>query len=145
MHDSVLTVEKVKKRRFAKKSNDRVAFKIQGLYGLSFAGMRMPLNKEEFIESGQVCVTIDPDADSSSNLGMVDFEQGKLRVKYGAQMVFPGLYKLVTTGRFHPSLLHPVRAVATDECTLTEDRSGWHALGCLDFLPGSIWAGASGG
>ena len=23
--------------------------------------------------------------------------------------------------------------------------SGWRALGCMDFLPGSLWAGASGG
>jgi|SRR5579864_5599212 len=140
-----LTIETVEQRRAAKRSAEQVAFRIQGLYGLSMQGMRMPLNKTEEIESGQVCVTIDPDADSSSNLGIVDFERGRLRVKYGAQMVFPGLYELVTTGRFDPSLLHPVRAVATDECTLTEDRSGWHALGCLDFLPGSIWAGATGG
>jgi hypothetical protein len=145
MSASVLTLESVEQRRIDKKSADRVAFRIQGLYGLSLQGMQMPLNKDEYIESGQICVTMDPDADSFSNLGIVDFAQGKLRVKYGAQMVFPGLHNLVTTGRYHPSLLHPVRATATDECTLTEDRSGWHALGCLDFLPGSIWAGAAGG
>lgn len=142
---SLLTVESVRERRTSRKSADRVAFRIYGLYGLSFDGMRMPLNKDEHIESGQVCVTMDPDAESSCNLGIVDFDQGRLRVKYGAQMVFPGLYRLITDGRYHPSLLHPVRAVATDDCTLTEDLSGWHALGCLDFLPGSIWAGAGGG
>ena len=145
MGEPILTLQDVIDRRAEKKSVDRVAFRIQGLYGISFKGMPMPLNKEEHIDSGQICVTIDPDADGTSNVGIVDFDGGRLRVKYGAQMVFPGLYRLVTEGRYDPCLLHPVRVVATDECTLTSERTGWHALGCLDFLPGSIWAGASGG
>lgn len=59
--------------------------------------------------------------------------------------LFPGLYELIRRGGHDPSLLNPVRVTATDECRLEEDFSGWHALGCLEFLPGSIWAGASGG
>lgn len=145
MSASILTVDLIEQRRAAPKSQECVSFRIHGLYGLCPKGARMPLNEDESIDSGPICVTIDPDGDSSSNAGVVDFQRGRLRVKYGAQMVFPGLHELVTSGRYHPSLLHPVRAVATDECTLTEDRSGWHALGCLDFLPGSIWAGAGGG
>jgi len=145
MGASLLSVESVEQRRSATQSSSRVAFRVKGLFGLSFKGMSMPLNKDEQIHSGQVSVTIDPDADESCNVGIVDFDQRKLKVKYGAQMVFPGLYKLVTEGRFDPGLLHPVRATATDECSVTEDYSGWHALGCLDFLPGSIWAGAAGG
>jgi hypothetical protein len=145
MSASTLTVDLIEQRRAAAKNQECVSFRIHALYGLCSSGIRMPLNEHESIDSGSICVTIDPDADSSSNSGVVNFEKGRLRVKYGAQMVFPGLHELVTTGRYDPSLLHPVRAVATDECTLTEDRSGWHALGCLDFLPGSIWAGAGGG
>lgn len=52
---------------------------------------------------------------------------------------------MLTSGGHDPSLLNPIRAVATDRCTLTPDLSGWRALGCLDFLPGSYWAGAEGG
>jgi len=71
-------------------------------------------------------------------------ERGKLTVRYGGQLVFPGLYELVMGGRFDPGLLHPVRGVATDDCTLTPDLTGWRADGRLQFLPGSIWAGAHG-
>jgi len=53
--------------------------------------------------------------------------------------VFPGLYRLITSGRFDTSLLNPIRANGTDECSLTADYSGWRALGCLRFLPGSLW------
>ena len=137
MSESVLSLDSVQERLKAAPTSSRVAFKVQALYGLSYEGMRMPLSRSDSIDSGQICVTIDPEADSASNTGIVDFDQGELRVKYGAQMVFPGLHELVKAGRYHPSLLQPVRAVATDDCTLTGDNSGWHALGCLDFLPGS--------
>jgi hypothetical protein len=141
----ILTAEEVAKRRSNIKSAERVMFSVKALYGLSAKGMRMPLNENEFIESGQVCVTIDPDADPTGNVGIIDYEQGKLKVRYAAQMVFPGLYDLITKGNHDPSLLNPVRVVATDDCELTKDLSGWRALGCLEFLPGSIWAGAAGG
>lgn len=124
---------------------DQVMFAIKAVYGLSTHSIRLPLSETDGIESGQVCATIDPEADPSSNVGVIDFERGKLKVRYGAQAVFPGLYELVTQRRYDPSLLHPVRAVATDDCTLTPDFGGWHAVGCLEFLPGSLWAGAEGG
>jgi hypothetical protein len=28
---------------------------------------------------------------------------------------------------------------------VTGDYTGWHARGCFDFLPGSVWSGATGG
>jgi hypothetical protein len=127
-------------------ANPRVLFRVVALYGLSATGMRMPLNDRESIESGPICVTIDPDSDSASNnVGFIDFEQKFLKVRYGVQLVFPGLFELVVSKRYDATLLRPVRVTATDECAVTTDYSGWHALGCLDFLPGSIWAGAGGG
>jgi hypothetical protein len=122
-----------------------VMFRVMALYGISRNSLQMPLNESDSIESGQICVTLDPDADPGSNVGAIDFTERSMIVRYGAQMVFPGLYKLISERRFDPSLLHPVRATATDHCTLTEDLSGFRALGCLEFLPGSIWAGANGG
>ena len=120
-------------------------FSVSGLYGLSRESVRLPISETDFIDSGQICVTVDPDADASGNVGMVDFDRRYLRVRYGVQMVFPGLHELVTSGAHDLSLLSPPRAVATDDCTVTPDLSGWRALGCIDFLPGSLWAGAGGG
>jgi hypothetical protein len=125
-------------------ARQQVMFGLRALYGLSPSTIRLPLNERESIDSGQVCVTIDPEADPSCNMGLIDFERGKLTVRYGGQLVFPGLYELVMGGRFDPGLLHPVRGVATDDCTLTPDLAGWRADGRLQFLPGSIWAGAHG-
>jgi hypothetical protein len=143
--ERVLTIEQITARRRDVKEIERVVFGVRALYGLSRQSITLPLNERDSIESGQICITIDPDADPASNVGTIDFDAGKLKVRYGAQAVFPGLFTLVTEGKYSPSLLHPVRVVATDECTLTPDLSGWRALGCLDFLPGSIWAGATGG
>jgi hypothetical protein len=125
-------------------ARQQVMFGLRALYGLSPSSIRLPLNERESIDSGQVCVTIDPDADPSCNVGLIDYERGKLTVRYGGQLVFPGLFDLVMGGRFDPGLLHPVRGVATDDCTLTSDLTGWRADGRLQFLPGSIWAGAHG-
>jgi len=141
----VLTKEAVAARFYKQKPTQLVTFGVKALYGLSKQSIPMPLNETEHIESGQVCLTIDPDADPSCNSGIVHYDEGKLTVRYGVQAVFPGLYRLITEGKYDRSLLNPVRAVATDECTLTPDYSGWRALGCLEFLPGSIWAGAAGG
>jgi hypothetical protein len=127
------------------RTRTKIAFRIAGLYGLCPQGIRMPLNEHESIDSGPICVTLDTEADPASNIGMLDFEKGSLTVRYGIQAVFPGLFELVTSGRFDTTLLNPVRGVATDECTLTDDHSGWRALGCLELLPGSVWAGAAGG
>lgn len=140
-----LSAKVITLRRQNVKNVERVMFRVVGLYGLSYNGMRMPLNDSESIESGQVCVTMDPDADPDSNIGIIDYEKGDLTVRYAAQLVFPGLYELITSGNHDPSLLNPVRAVATDKCTLNAELTGWRALGCLDFLPGSYWAGAEGG
>lgn len=141
----VLTAEAVAERRATQKEVRRVTFGVSALYGLSRNSMRMPLGNGESIDSGQVCVTIDPEAPSNQNVGLADFPERKLVVTYGVQAVFPGLFELVTRGEHDPSLLHPIRATATDECTMTQDYSGWRALGCLEFLPGSLWSGAKGG
>ena len=140
-----LTMEAIAARRSRPKLAQQVMFRVRALYGLSRLSIRMPLNRTDAIESGQVCVTIDPDADPSSNMGIIDYKKDKLTVRYGVHVVFPGLYQLITQRKHDPSLLNPVRVAATDECTLTPDLTGWRALGCLEFLPGSIWAGAGGG
>jgi hypothetical protein len=140
-----LTVEAVAARMAARSTANRVVFSVKALHGLSPRSIRMPLNEYESIESGQISVSLDPDADPSLNIGIVDFDRLKLRVRYGAQLIFPGLIKLITEGRHDPGLLHPVRGFAQDDCTVTPDLQGWHALGTMEFLPGSLWAGASGG
>jgi hypothetical protein len=125
---------------------ERVMFRVAALYGLSPAeGIRLPLNQTESIMSGQVTVALDPDASQFHNVGVIDYKKHSLKVRYGGQFIFPGLYDLVTTKKYDPGLLTPVRAEATDECSVKEDYTGWHALGCLDFLQGSLWSGASGG
>lgn len=147
----MLTTEAIEERRNSRDVVQRVMFRVKALYGLSKHSVPMPLNKSEAIDSGQICVTIDPEADDAGNVGVIDYSQaedcaqGKLKVRYAVQAVFPGLYDLITSGKHDHTLLYPVRLTATDDCTLTPDLSGWHALGCLDFLPGSVWAGASGG
>lgn len=141
----MLTMEAIMERRKSKKSVKQVMFHVKALYGVSYNGVSLPVSRSESIESGQVCITIDPEADDDGNIGVIDYMQRTLKVRYAVQIVFPGLHHLVTSGKHDPSLLFPIRAVATDDCTLTENLTGWHALGCLDFLPGSLWAGATGG
>jgi hypothetical protein len=140
-----LTLEAVTERRNKPEPDNRIAFQVAGLWGVADNSIQMPLNKYESFDSGQVSVTIDPGAPQSSNFGVVDFEKKVLRVRYGAHLVIPGLWDVVTSGNHDPILLSPPRAVATDDCTILDDYSGWRALGRLDFLPGSLWAGAGGG
>jgi hypothetical protein len=140
-----LTVEDLELRRAQPEPTTRVMFRIAGLYGISAEGMKMPLNAEESIDSGQVVLMLDPDMPPATNIGIADFDKLAMRVRYGVQAVFPGLHELVLSGQHSPSLLAPVRAIATDDCTMTPDLSGWHARGCLEFLPGSMWSGAKGG
>ncbi|MCH7736179.1 MAG: hypothetical protein IH872_02140 [Chloroflexi bacterium] len=140
-----LSPRKIADMRSSQPSANHVMFQVTSLYGLSTKSVRLPLSKDEFVDSGQICLTADPEAGPSKNIGTIDYARSKLVVSYGAQIVFPGLYQTITSGNFDPMLLNPVRVVATDVCTLTPDRSGWHAEGCLDFLPGSIWSGATGG
>lgn len=122
----------------------KVVFRVAGLYGISRESMRLPLGGGHFIDSGQICITLDPDS-TENNVGQLDYEKLALTVRYDAQLVFPGLYELIRSGQHDSSLLNPVRVTATDQCKVEADLSGWRALGCLEFLPGSIWAGAAGG
>lgn len=140
-----LTLEQVQARRAKAEPEARVVFQVAGLYGLSPEGIRMPLSETESIDSGPVTVTLDPHSEPAENLGIIDYEERSLRVRYGIQGVFPALHDLVLSGEHDSSLLRPVRAVATDDCQVAEDFSGWRALGVLEFLPGSLWAGAGGG
>lgn len=142
---TALSLEEIDARRAQAPPTDRVVFRVADLYGVCPEGFELPLNEHETIHSGPASLSIDPDADPLANLGIVDFPAKKLRVRYGAQLVFPGLHELVVRGDFDPSLLRPVKATATDDCTVTDDYTGWHALGTLEFLPGSVWAGAGGG
>jgi hypothetical protein len=140
-----LTIEEISARRKAPEVVEHVLFRVTAMYGLCREGVSLPLSTEESIDSGPICVTIDPDGDPAGNVGIIDFERRKLRVRYAVQLVFPGLHDLVLGGQHDLALLNPPRAVATDDCTVTGDYTGWHAKGCVDFLPGSLWAGAGGG
>lgn len=141
----VLTMEAIERRRDRLREVSRVTFGVSDLYGLSRHGIRMPLGNGEAIDSGQICITVDPDADATQNVGIAEFAERRIVVRYGIQAVFPGLYELVTRGGYDPDLLNPVRATATDECSINEEMNGWRAYGCLEFHPGSLWAGAGGG
>jgi len=145
VEDLLLSPELITERRQAVRTTRQLVFGVGALYGLSTHSIRMPLNETESIDSGQVCIMGDPDAQLAQNVGMIDFPRCKMRIRYAVQAVFPGLYHLINSGRFDTSLLNPIRATATDECSVTTDYSGWRALGCLEFLPGSLWAGAHGG
>jgi hypothetical protein len=140
-----LSREAVEERRRRRDESDRVVFRVSALYGLCPDGTTLPLAPGQTIDSGPVAVTTDLDADQSCNIGIIDFATNKLKIRYGVQAVFPALYDLVVAGKHDPGLLNPIRMVATDDCTLTPNLMGWRALGCLDFLPGSIWSGAAGG
>jgi hypothetical protein len=137
--------DSVDARRAQPEPTNRVIFRIAGLYGICRDGVKAPLNEKEAIDTGPVTLMLDPDASAGSNLGIIDFDRKKLRIRYNIQLVFPGLYDLVTSGKYDSSLLNPIRATATDDCELTDDYSGWRALGRMDFLPGSMWSGAGGG
>jgi|GEM_PF-1244164 len=145
VEELAITHEDIAARRLRENPTDRVIFRVAGLYGVSTESVPFPVSTTESVDSGLVSITLDPDSSASGNIGMIDFDRRYLRVKYNVHAVFPGLHELVMSGKHDLSLLGPVRATATDECAVTEDMSGWRALGCMDFLPGSLWAGASGG
>lgn len=140
-----ITADDIAARRLREQPTDRVLFRVAGLYGVSSHSVPFPVSETDAVESGPVSITLDPESASSGNIGIIDFDRRYLRVRYNVHAVFPGLHELVMSGNHDLSLLGPVRATATDECAVTEDMSGWRALGCMDFLPGSLWAGASGG
>ena len=143
--DLAVTAQDIAARRLASEPTERVIFRVAGLYGVSTHSAPFPISKTESIDSGMVSITLDPESGASGNVGIMDFDKRYLRVRYNVHAVFPALHELVMSGNHDLSLLGPVRATATDECAVTEDYSGWRALGCMDFLPGSLWAGASGG
>jgi len=140
-----VSAEEIAARRLREQPTDRVVFRVAGLYGVSTHSVPFPVSATEAVDSGVVSITLDPESGASGNVGIIDFDRRYLRVRYNVHAVFPGLHKLVMSGKHDLSLLGPVRATATDECAITEDMTGWRALGCMDFLPGSLWAGASGG
>lgn len=144
IRDVNLDIEEVLARAEEPEPNNRVVFAVEGLYGLS-PGTTFPLNEHETIETGPMTMSADPEAHSNVSLGVVDFNEFKMRVRYAAQIVFPALHDLVMSGNHELSLLRPIRATATDECTVSDDLSGWRALGCMEVLPGSLWSGAKGG
>lgn len=140
-----VSADEIAARRLREQPTERVVFRVAGLYGTSLNSVPFPVSATESIDSGPVSITLDPDSGASGNVGIIDFDRRYLRVRYNVHAVFPGLHKLVMSGKHDLNLLGPVRATATDECAVTEDMTGWRALGCMDFLPGSLWAGASGG
>jgi hypothetical protein len=140
-----VTPQEIAARRLREQPTDRVVFRVSGLYGISKEGARFPVSATESIDTGTVALVLDPDGGASGNLGIIDFDKLYLRVRYNVAGVFPALHDLVMSGKHDLSLLGPLRATATDECRLSDDLTGWRALGCMDFLPGSLWAGASGG
>lgn len=141
---TTLNVDEVLARGELPEPTDQVIFQVEDLYGVS-DGARFPLNRTDSFDTGPMGMSIDSRTPASTNLGIVDFERRKMRVRYGVEVVFPGLHDLVTSGRYDLELLGPLRATATDECTLTDQLDGWRALGCLEMLPGSMWSGAKGG
>jgi hypothetical protein len=143
-HAAAVSPEEIAARRLRAQPSDRVVFRVSGLYGVSADSVPFPVSETDAVDSGIVSITQDPQS-TSGNVGIIDFERRYLRVTYNVHAVFPGLHRLVMSGKHDLSLLGPVRATATDECAVTEEMTGWRALGCMDFLPGSLWAGASGG
>jgi len=141
----MLTMEAIEQRRAAQADPEVIVFAVRNLYGLSQQSVKVPLGGGDTIESGQICITLDPEADEGGNVGVIDYRRAKLTVRYAVQAVFPGLYDLTMSRPQNVGLFSPVRIVATDDCSLTPDASGWHAVGCLDFLQGSVWSGATGG
>jgi len=137
--------EAVAARRRAPEPTTKVAFQLKALYGFSNNSVKVPLGSDRFVDSGTVALTLDPEAAPDGNFGVIDFDRTKLRVRYSVQLMFPGLYDLVKSKEYDSSLLNPARAIATDDCEVSKDYSGWRALGRMDFLPGSLWSGAGGG
>jgi hypothetical protein len=140
-----VSAQEIAARRLREQPSERVVFRVAGLYGVSTHSAPFPVSATEAVDSGVVSITLDPESGASGNVGIIDFDRRYLRVRYNVHAVFPGLHQLVMSGKHDLDLLGPVRATATDECAVTEDMTGWRALGCMDFLPGSLWAGASGG
>lgn len=123
----------------------RVVTRIAGLSGLVREQVQVPLSATESVGSGPILLTLDPEADASANVGVIDFENNTMRMRYGVQIAFGGLHELVKSGEYDRALLNPPRGVSVTEAKINPDYSGWEAQSCVDFLPGSMWSGAGGG
>jgi len=124
---------------------NQVLFRVTSLYGISKTGMRLPINRSESIETGPITITLDPDSEKSCNLGIMNLESGRMKVRYGIQTVFPALHQLLSQETEENALLNPPRAVSDNTCTLFDDGKGFLAQGVVEFLPGSLWSGTKGG
>lgn len=139
-----LDVNEVLARGEVPEPADQVIFHVEELYGVG-DGARFPLSRTESFDTGPMTMGIDSATSTHTNIGIVDFAARKMRVRYGVEVIFPGMHDLVMSGKYDLDLLGPLRATATDECAVTPEYNGWRALGCLEMLPGSMWSGAKGG
>lgn len=124
---------------------NQVLFRVTSLYGISEAGMHLPVSRKETIDTGPVTITLDPDSDKGSNLGIMNLDSGRMNVRYGIQAVFPALQRLLAEEVQDNALLNPLRAVSSNSCVLFDDGMGFSAQGVVEFLPGSLWSGTKGG
>ena len=124
---------------------NQVLFRVTSLYGISKTGMKLPVNRSESIETGPITITLDPDSEKSCNLGIMNLDSGRMKVRYGIQTVFPALHQLLSQETEENALLNPPRAVSNNTCTLFDDGKGFLAQGVVEFLPGSLWSGTKGG
>ena len=123
----------------------RTMFRVTGMWGFSRKGIEIPVNATDRIDSGVVFGSLDPLADPTSNVGMVDFDRGGLKVRYGIQIVAPRIYDLVEAGDLEPFMLTPMRVVNIEDCVLDSDLRGWRAQGRTETLAGSPRLGIGGG
>ena len=124
---------------------NQVLFRVTSLYGISETGMDLPVSRNETIETGPITLTLDPDTDKGSNLGIMNLDSGRMNVRYGIQAVFPALHRLLAEEDQENALLNPPRAVSNNSCVLFDDGMGFSAQGVEEFLPGSMWSGTKGG
>jgi len=124
---------------------DRLMFRMSGLWGFTRQSIQVPVSMTKSVDSGMAFMMLDPEADASANVGVADFQQNKIRMRYGVQLVFMGLHELGRSGEYDRSLLDPPRGISITDARINPDYAGWEAQSCVDFLPGSMWSGAGGG
>jgi hypothetical protein len=116
-----------------------------GFFAFIRKPVQVPVSPTESIDSGAILMSLDPETDASSNVGVVDFKENKMRMRNTIQLAFHGLRELALSGDYDRALLNPPRGVMVTDARINPDYSGWEAQSCLDFLPGSMWSGAGGG
>lgn len=124
---------------------DRLMFRMAGLWGFTRQSIQVPVSTTKSVDSGTALMMLDPETDASANVGVADFKENKIRMRYGVQLVFTGLHELVKSGEYDRSLLDPPRGISITDARINPDYDGWEAQSCVDFLPGSMWSGAGGG